>query len=178
MLPIGLLMIEHRLIERMIKQMARELERVKAGEEVDLAFIDEAVDFIRVYADRCHHGKEEDILFRGLAGKTLSTEHRRIMEELIQEHKWGRESVSKLAAARQRCQQGDRAAAPEIMAQLEKLCQFYPRHIEKEDKRFFIPCMDYFTDQEKKDMLQESYDFDKGLIHEKYRDVVEKTEKR
>ena len=36
---------------------------------VDPVFIDTAVDFIHTYADRCHHGKEEDILFKALAAK-------------------------------------------------------------------------------------------------------------
>ena len=57
MMPIGPLMKEHRLIERMIALMEKELGRLNAGEELDPGFIDIAVDFIRTYADRCHHGK-------------------------------------------------------------------------------------------------------------------------
>lgn len=64
--PIGPLMIEHRLIERMISEMKNETERIRNGEKPDLSFIETAVDFIRTYADACHHGKEEDILFRDL----------------------------------------------------------------------------------------------------------------
>jgi len=64
MLPIDALMQEHRLIERMISQMNKELLRMKETNEVNSAFIDVVVDFIRVYADRCHHGKEEGVLFR------------------------------------------------------------------------------------------------------------------
>lgn len=63
-MPIGPLMKKHRLIERMIALMERELFRLKDGKEMDPVFIDVAADFIRTYADRCHHGKEEDILFR------------------------------------------------------------------------------------------------------------------
>ncbi len=55
-------------------------------------FIDSAVDFISVYADRCHHGKEEEILFRDLAKKKMNEEDTRIMNELIEEHIWGRKT--------------------------------------------------------------------------------------
>ena len=52
------------------------------------------------------------------------------------------------------------------------LVDFYPKHIEKEDKRFFLPVMSYFTGEEKDLMLQEGFLFDQKLIHEKYKEVV------
>ena len=59
MMPAGPLMIEHRLIERMIKVMQSELVKMRQQNQADVIFIDTAIDFIRMYADRCHHGKEE-----------------------------------------------------------------------------------------------------------------------
>jgi len=67
MKPIGPLMREHRLIERMIALMGREIEQINASGKVNTGFLMVAVDFIRTYADRTHHGKEEDILFRSIA---------------------------------------------------------------------------------------------------------------
>ena len=90
MMPVGPLMIEHRLIERMIRIMQVNLESINKEGKVDSAFVNTAVDFIRTYADRCHHGKEEDILFRDLTKKKMSDEHQRVMQELIEEHKMGR----------------------------------------------------------------------------------------
>ncbi|MFW9957485.1 MAG: hypothetical protein ACFFCT_05390 [Candidatus Odinarchaeota archaeon] len=55
-LPVGPLMIEHRLIERMISVMGKEIKRIQKNREVDPKFIDTAVNFIRTYADQCHHG--------------------------------------------------------------------------------------------------------------------------
>jgi hemerythrin-like domain-containing protein len=43
-------------------------------------FVHIAVDFIRVFADQTHHGKEEDILFRELGKKPLTVKDRQIME--------------------------------------------------------------------------------------------------
>lgn len=57
--PRGCLMIEHRLIERAIKLMAAEKERLESGGKLDPPVIDTLVDFVRTYADRCHHGKED-----------------------------------------------------------------------------------------------------------------------
>ena len=82
-MPIGPLMIEHRLIERMIDVVREELKIVENKNKLDPDFVDRTVDFIRTYADRCHHGKEEDILFRELGGKKLTEKHRHTMEELV-----------------------------------------------------------------------------------------------
>jgi hemerythrin-like domain-containing protein len=68
----GLLMIEHRLIERMIFQVKIALGRIPREGGVDPRFIDIVVDFVRTYADRTHHGKEEDLLFGALASRPLS----------------------------------------------------------------------------------------------------------
>jgi hemerythrin-like domain-containing protein len=178
MMPIGPLMIEHRLIERMITVMKEELQRLQKGKEVDTAFIVTAVDFIRMYADRCHHGKEEDILFRELEKKNLSEEHKRVMKELLEEHKWGRKTTGRLVEANVNYNAGDKKALPVISECLRSLVGFYPKHIEKEDKDFFIPVMDYFSQDEKDAMLKEGHDFDQKLIHEKYEKTVAEAAKR
>jgi len=171
-------MEEHRVIERMIKLMEIHLERLKQGKEPDLDFLDSAVDFMKTYADRCHHGKEEEILFRDLAGKSLSGEHDKIMKELIHEHVLGRTNTLALVAAGAQYAQGDVSALAGMIESMEKLVKFYPIHIEKEDKRFFVPCMEYFDDAEKGRMLEAFWAFDQGLIHEKYASLVETLEKR
>ena len=76
MMPIGPLMIEHRLIERMIALLKKESARIRSTGQVNVEFILSAVDFIRTYADHCHHGKEENILFRDLKKKKLSASTR------------------------------------------------------------------------------------------------------
>ena len=176
MMPIGPLMIEHRLIERMIRQIEVELVRIDQTEEVDVLFIDQAVDFIRTYADRCHHGKEEGILFRELKNKPLTPDQKRVMQELIDEHIIGRSTVAELVAARNRYASGDQTALGGIRKALSALVQFYPKHINKEDREFFIPVMNYFSEEEKDQMLQEGIDFDAGLIHEKYQKMVKMRE--
>jgi hemerythrin-like domain-containing protein len=173
MMPVGPLMIEHRLIERMIEAINQELQRIARDGNLDTLFIDVVVDFIRTYADRCHHGKEEDILFRDLRKKSLSREHKRMMEDLVKDHKFGREITGKLVNANKQYSQGDTKSLSIVVECLRTLVEFYPKHIEKEDKHFFIPSMDYFSQEEKDAMLHEGYEFDRNLIHEKYRSIVD-----
>jgi hemerythrin-like domain-containing protein len=156
--------------------MTDELRQMEQRTRADPAFIDVAVDFIRTYADRCHHGKEEDLLFRDLAKKPLSPEHRKTMEELVAEHIYARAKVKKLVEATEQYVEGRAEAMEAVRNLLRDLVTFYPAHIAKEDKHFFIPCMEYFTKKEQDSMLQAFWDFDRRLIHEKYRGLVERLE--
>jgi hemerythrin-like domain-containing protein len=174
MLPIGPLMIEHRLIERMIALMSAEADQETGGGVADLEFIRTAVDFIQTYADQLHHGKEEHILFRELAAKPLSAELRRIMDELTAEHVTGRGVVRNLIAARGAVLQGERSALKTLAETLRTLVAFYPPHIAKEDRQFFIPVMNYFTPAEQAALLIEFNEFDRKFIHLHYQEVVAK----
>jgi hemerythrin-like domain-containing protein len=173
MLPIGPLMIEHRLIEKMIRVIQKKVETWKREDRINPEFVDVAVDFIRVYADKCHHGKEENILFRELNKKHLSDEHKRIMEELVQEHQQGRKIVSEMVEAKEQYVMGNKGMLPIILNGMEFMSVFYPKHIEKEDKHFFLPCMSYFSTEEKDVMLKEGWEYDKGLIHEIYKEKID-----
>jgi hemerythrin-like domain-containing protein len=172
MLPIGPLMVEHRLIEKMIKIMKAQLELIQAERKANPDAIERIIHFIKTYADRCHHGKEEDILFRRLAEKNISSEHKRILGELLEEHKFGRQIVKSLTEANQKYQQGETAALSMIADGLRSLVKFYPSHIKKEDKNFFIPIMDYFSPEEKHAMIREGYELDSRLIHQEYENLV------
>jgi hemerythrin-like domain-containing protein len=178
MMPIGPLMIEHRLIERMIDVLRIEANTVAENGTVHPVLLDSAVDFIRSYADRTHHGKEEDILFRALAVKDLSSEDRGVMQELVNEHVYARQTVRGLVEAKDRYLGGETGTVAVIVEQLEALVGLYPAHIEKEDKVFFPASMQYLTRSEQDAMLEEMWTFDRGMIHEKYRSVVEHLEQR
>jgi hemerythrin-like domain-containing protein len=169
----GPLMIEHRLIERMLSIVKDILAKIESTQTVDPVFVDTTVDFIRMYADRTHHGKEEDILFRELKRKTLSDEDRRVMNELIEEHVFGRETTQALVEANRRYREGDASALADIAGKLHTLVAFYPRHIEKEDKVFFPAARAYFTDEEEQALLAEFWEFDRKMIHEKYTSLID-----
>mgnify|MGYP006280505577 CR=1 FL=1 len=174
--PIGPLMHEHRLIERMIAVLDAEAGRLEQGGRPDLALLFQGVEFIRTYADRLHHGKEEDILFAALKDKPLSREHEDMLQELIEDHKYGRRLVGELE------KQGNQLAgggdAPKVAGALRKLTDFYPRHIEKEDKHFFHPVLEYLSKEERRDMLASYEDLERRLVDERFRDMVQGLEGR
>jgi len=179
MQPIGPLMHEHRLIERMIALMHREMERLERGQDPDSRFIDHAVDFIRYYADACHHGKEEEILFREVLAKPGMDETLvALTHRLIREHAYGRKLTAALDhASREHAAGGDPQSARKIKDTLYRLSKFYPFHIRTEDRDYFRQVMKFFDKDEMEAMLREFEAVDKRVLHERYREVVAAHEK-
>jgi hemerythrin-like domain-containing protein len=170
-------MKEHRLIEKMLGVIDKELRSIKEFKKVNPLSVDEMVDFIRVYADRTHHGKEEDILFEELKNRNLDEANQSLMNELVEEHEKARAATKAIIEANARYIDGDESSMTELVDNMSFLLELYPQHIEKEDDKFFPDTESYFSDEELDAMLEEFWDFDKEMIHEKYTKVYESLSK-
>jgi hemerythrin-like domain-containing protein len=135
------------------------------------------VDFIRWYADKTHHGKEEAILFREVARKEMSPEHRVLLKELLEDHDFGRRTTGEIREATEKYRQGSAEALRTIVDKCKTLTGFYHEHIRKEDKIFFPACMLYLSEEEKGPLLLEFQESDRKMIHAKYGALVEQFEK-
>ncbi len=177
-MPIGPLMIEHRLIERMIALLKKEGDRIEREKDIHAGLLETAIDFIRTYVERCHHGKEEEIFYRELDKKAVSDEHRRILEEILDEHRQSRTALAQLEDAKASFLKGDRGSLSRIIGTIRFFVELYPRHIDKEDRHFFLPCMAYFSQEEKDAMLAREHEFDRDLFHQLYKEKVASEEER
>lgn len=178
MRPIDPLTEEHRHIERMVAIMRRESAHVREVSLVDGVFVDAFVDYFRTYTDRTHHGKEEGILFRALAGKPLSAEDRRTMEGLIEGHRWARRTVAELDTAKLAYLSGHYMALNTVVEKLDALTAFFPGHFQIEDRTFFPASLRYLSESEQQTLLGEFWEWDRSMIHEKYRSVVDELERK
>ncbi|RMD80985.1 MAG: hemerythrin [Candidatus Dadabacteria bacterium] len=96
--PIETLMDEHRRIEKALDALDVYAERLQAGAQAPLDDLAGFVRFIREFADRTHHGKEEDILFEAMVAAGFPKEAGPIAV-MLAEHDEGRSYVAELAAA-------------------------------------------------------------------------------
>lgn len=123
---------EHRLILRMIALVEANARRLEAGQHRDWGFFLDAVDFIRHYADRFHHAKEEDVLFRELVRNGMPAENSPVAAMLFA-HGQGRTFVKGMEAAAQRGQAGEAGAVTEVVANARGYAALLREHIRTED---------------------------------------------
>jgi hemerythrin-like domain-containing protein len=166
--PAGRLVTEHRLLERYLLLMEKQAELMDRGKNPDRVFIERLIDFFKTYAHRCHYGKEEEILFQRLYVKDLLPEHKIVIDGLVLEHIRERGLMDRLEIAKDKFWLGESRAFMDILGNLKDILNFYPAHMQREEKELFFPSMEYFSEEEQMDMLREFAEFDQNLIHEKY----------
>ena len=106
------------------------------GKQVDPSVLADLVQFLRVFADQCHHEKEEKHLFPLLAtNANVST--RRELESLEREHRLAKQLVGQLAKVAAVYVHNPEAVRYRVIDLLQQLAELYPAHIWKEDFLLF-----------------------------------------
>jgi len=123
---------EHKLILRMIALVEKNVAAMEAGRFRNWQFFLDAVDFIRNYADRFHHAKEEDVLFVALV-KNGMPEKASPIEAMLIEHDQGRAHVRGMEEAAQRALAGEPGQIPVIAEHARGYIELLRGHIQKED---------------------------------------------
>lgn len=172
MSPLDLLMQEHNLIAKLINFLKNRIPQM-GNEKENACFVQKLIDFFLTYGDKTHHGKEEDIFFREIGQKNLSEDLRKTLAELLEEHVQARQKIKDLQSANEDYANGVEGSYSKIISLLNGFVDFYTKHIEKENNHFFKPAMDYFDEKELEVMSKEFAEFDRSVIHKKYKEVVE-----
>ena len=120
---------EHVLIKRWIALIPMVVEHLDIESESGRQLILDGIDMIRSYADRYHHAKEEDILFK------YFDQDSQIPQVMYEDHATGREHVKAMLEALER--KDKTTLAEHLVAYRELLTE----HIKKEDEILY-PWMD------------------------------------
>lgn len=136
---------EHQNIMLVVDAIARECSSIEAGKAPDYKFFACAIDFIRNYADRFHHAKEEDILFKRFC-QEASKLHCNPVEQMLHEHDTGRKFVSGMAEAIKN------RSKPVLLSNARGYAELLSSHIFKEDNILY-PMADEVLDAEAKKVM-------------------------
>lgn len=170
---------EHRVIERILPVLEEAAGRLAKGSVVDEDVFPKIIDFMRVFADRCHHAKEEAELFPVLKEAGVDTEGG-LIGALMDEHEEARALVGKLAGLSGSLDEEETAA--EIDATVRVYSRLLRMHIEKEDITLF-PLVDRTLSQQQQMMLAvrfEDIEFEEPCkdSYDHYRRLVSELETR
>ncbi|MFO7577093.1 MAG: hemerythrin domain-containing protein [Pelovirga sp.] len=143
---------EHRLILRMIALLEGNVALLEQGRFENWDFFHDAVDFIRNYADRFHHAKEEDVLFAALI-KNGMPEKQSPIEAMHIEHDQGRAFVRAMATAAGKARAGESGQVPVIVENARGYIELLRGHIDKEDKILYPLAERILPEEMRHDML-------------------------
>jgi hemerythrin-like domain-containing protein len=127
---------EHRAIERMLAVLETAAQRLEQGERVRPDLLRQSVDFVRNFADGCHHAKEEENLFPRMEARGVPRQGGPIGVMLF-EHDEGRAFVGAIAAAIDAYESDGLSAAGVIVENARGYVDLLRQHIMKEENVLF-----------------------------------------
>ena len=170
--PTQILKAEHEVILNVLDC----LEKLAAARELDIASAWEILDFLAAFADRCHHGKEEECLFPKLVERGLPREVGPLAV-MLGEHDQGRAAVRSMRAALDALEHGDLAATARFAAHARAYVELLRDHIAKENGVLFPMADGMLGPADQSDVLAkfgqvEAHDMGSGT-HERYLALAE-----
>lgn len=145
----ALLSDEHRVIERVLEAIDKMTRRTASD---SIPAWKKALEFIRGFADQCHHFKEENVLFPALEAHGIPRDGGPVGMMLI-EHEEGRALVRGMAAALARVESGDRAAEGALFENARHYLRLLREHIQKEDEILFQMANEVIPADEQRQLL-------------------------
>lgn len=163
---------EHKHILKVVNALNRECDAIGDGKKLDKEFFSKAVDFIRNYADKYHHAKEEDILFAEL-NKNEERMHCNPVPQMVYEHEQGRSFVKGLEESLKR---NDKEG---VLTNGKNYAALLQDHIFKEDNILYPLADEALTKKDQLDMLKRAEEANQKLGYEKkYLLLAQELEKR
>jgi hemerythrin-like domain-containing protein/uncharacterized protein (DUF2249 family) len=148
--PTQILKDEHTLILEALDGVERKLAALEAGAAPDPAYFEKAVRFIRTFADECHHGKEENLLFKTMVDRGFPLQGGPIAV-MLSEHEAGRGYIREMAEASASVGQ-DKAAAAKIIRNGRAYIQMLRPHIDKENMILYAMADNMLSPEDQAEM--------------------------
>jgi len=134
--PVATLKEEHQVILRVIRALGMLMDRFEEGGEFPEATLARCVEFLRLFADACHHGKEEDLLFPVLEARGIPRDGGPI-GVMLYEHQIARKLTRDMHDALANVRADGAAARENFRHAARSYIDLLTNHIFKEDNILF-----------------------------------------
>jgi hemerythrin-like domain-containing protein len=152
------LLAEHeavRLTLNILKKMGRTID--ETGKIANTEHVERLFDFFSTFVDRCHHGKEEALLFPALEQVGISREGGPV-GVMLKEHQQGRELVAKMQTTLSQYVDGRGNAARLFKTHADDYIALLDFHIDKENNILFPMAIKHLPERQLAEM---KHGFDK-----------------
>jgi hemerythrin-like domain-containing protein len=175
-----ILMEEHRVIERVLGALETAARNLRDGDPVSPAIFIQAAEFIKGFADGCHHKKEEGVLFPAMQSAGVPGEGGPI-GVMLADHQEARQLTSAMRVAAERLASGDADARAELIHSALQYVDLLRQHIAKEDNVLFPMANQVLQRSAQSEVLEafervEHEDTGEG-VHERFLELAATIEK-
>lgn len=150
----AVLIQEHGAIRAMLRVIEKIVEKAQRGEEINTSHLDQIVEFLEVFADKCHHGKEEVVLIPTV--RRLGVEDTDYLSQtILDEHVQARNYTKGIKESLEKYKSGNRESLQELIDNALPYIKLIDSHINKENLTFFPRSDAVLSDQDQQKMFEE-----------------------
>jgi hemerythrin-like domain-containing protein len=175
MKPTDILKEEHRGIELMLSILERMCRKLDAKERIDLNHLEQALGFLKGFADKCHHMKEENLLFPALEKAGFSKEAGPVAV-MLHEHTLGRKYIAAMTEELSAMRRGAVDASPRFVEAARGYSALLTEHIAKEDNVLFPMAEMHLSEDVQSNLVKEFERVERDEIgegrHEEYHELL------
>jgi len=181
MKPTEVLIDEHKAIKAMLMIMNKIAENISNGKCVETHDVEKIVDFLKIFADKCHHGKEENSLFPALEAAGIAKENGPI-GVMLHEHTIGRNYIQELSIGIEKIKIGYFGCSQLITNSLVNYINLLRSHIEKEENVLFPMAERVLTEHNKQVIGKEFTRIEEDILsdgkHDQFNQLLKQLEKK
>ncbi len=179
MKPTEDLMNDHAAISIVLSIMRKIAEDISSGKGCKYDEVESIIDFLQTFADKCHHGKEEQVLFPALEEAGISRDNGPV-GVMLYEHTIGREFISQMIGAMHNKDGHSSRSDNELAESMVQYANLLSNHIMKENHILF-PMADKVLDEEKQEEINKQFlNIEENVVgkgvHEKYHRLIHELE--
>ena len=164
-----MLVQEYRVIESVLLCLEKLIEQAEQRQHMDKTSARDIIQFLREFADACHHGKEEDVLFVFSDSKTGGHGPVEIIKE---EHREGRGYVSGMDRNCEKAGAGEAKAIESFCENGRDLINMLRNHILREDEAIFPMIDELCNPQDAEHIWQQFLDVEKNAGGDGHRRLI------
>jgi len=135
--PSRVLKDEHRIIERVLSVLQSLVAKMESGVNPECDALNHCVQFFRLFADACHHAKEEDLLFPVLESRGIPREGGPI-GVMLHEHAQARGLTKEMGEALAEIEAGSADGKERFQTAARHYVSLLSNHIQKEDNILYV----------------------------------------
>lgn len=169
MKPTEQLREEHNVIKLMLKILEAICGKLENEKDISKEHFEKVIEFIKVFADKCHHGKEEDLLFPAMEQAGIPREGGPI-GVMLMEHNMGRDYVKGMSES---------VLSQDFKRFIENARGYIgllEQHINKEDNILYLMADMHLSEMKQKELIQQFEKVERERIgpgkHEEFHQLI------
>jgi len=167
---------EHEGVKIMLSVLGQVCQQLEATGNMNPEHLEGILEFLKIFVDKCHHGKEEELLFPALVAVGVPEDGP--IAVMLHEHEMGRNLVKAMSTAFAGYMTGSISSSKAVLQNAHGYISLLRDHIEKENNVLFVMADSRLSEQRQDELFEGFEKIEEDRIgvgkHEEFHGLLKK----